>query len=182
VIGIGLAAVLFGLSTIPATAAPASPAKSAAAALLASESIPARRIPVDWFTPPLIGGDREFDGHGPRVFVTADLILASRSLRVRLSMDAIETTSDFTHAFGLSPDYLIYVPPTGQCIASVSRTTHDELTYTDTDHDVDNFPGQVVGSFVKSYSIVGDTSGDDAGVDTRFHINTFSFTVTIRAC
>jgi hypothetical protein len=182
-IGIGLVGVLFSLLTIPATAAPSSPAKPAAAAPLATVSIPARRIPAsDFFLPTWIGGDREFDGHGPRVFASATLLVASKSLKVRLFMDAIETKSDFTHARGTSPDYLIFVPAAGQCIVSVSKGTYDELQYTDNDTTLDNFSGQVVGSFVKSYSVIGDTAGDDAGVDTGFHINTFTFSVTTQAC
>jgi hypothetical protein len=180
-IAIGLMAVTSGLFAVPATAAPASPAKPAAAAPLATVSIPARRIPADWYLPPWIGGDREFDGNGPRVTASATLLVASRSLNVRLFMDAIETKSDWTHARG-SRDFLIYVPPSGQCITSVSRGVHDEIQYTDTDTTVDTFPGQVVGSFVNSYSFIGDTAGDDAGVDTSFHINTFTFSVTIQAC
>jgi hypothetical protein len=178
-----LAAVISGALAVPATAAPLPASESATPGPLAIETILARRIlPSGYFKPRHIGGDKEFDGHGPKVSATAELIVNSSSLSVRLFMDAVETKSDFTQARGYLPDYLIYRSPAGQCIAGVSRGTYDKIQYEDTDHTVDHFLGQVAGSFVSDYWLVGDTVGDDAGVATGMAIRTYTFTVTTRAC
>jgi hypothetical protein len=172
----GLAALLLGGAAVPAA--------SADAGTLALVSIPARRIPVDnRFIPPRVGGDAEFNGHGPDVLARGTLTgVGTSRLSVLIFMDAIETTSDFTHVRGTSQPFLIYVAPPGQCVVSVSRGTFDELRYRDNDHGVDTFPGQVTNSFVREWSIVGDTSGDEAGTETGAALSTFTFTANVQAC
>jgi hypothetical protein len=147
-------------------------------------TIPARSIPAEGrFIPPHTDGDREFNGHGPNVYALATLIgVGTGRLYVRLWMRATETTSDWTEAEGYSPYYLIYIAPAGQCVRSVSRGIHDEVRYRDTDHDVDTMTGQIVGSFVRSYSFVGDIVGEEAGTRTGMAIGTYSFTADVRAC
>ncbi len=118
------------------------------------------------------------------MFATADLVgVGTNKLSVRLFMDAREPVDDFTRARGTSPDYLIYVAPPGQCIFHVPpRGTHDELRYRDNDHDDDRFDRQVPGSFVHQWRVVGDTEGDDAGVDTGVAVGTFTLTLDVGPC
>jgi hypothetical protein len=188
-IGLGVAAVALGVTAAPAAAGQASAggAKPAAAApsLAVAVSIPARRIPVTGvYVPPRVGsGDADFAGHGPNLLADARLNgIGSNRLSVTIFVDATETESDFTHARGTSPQFVIYVAPTGQCIVSVNRGTFDELQYRDTDHDVDVFGGQVVGSFVQQWRAVGDTAGNEAGTRTGAAISTFTFTATVQPC
>jgi hypothetical protein len=97
-------------------------------------------------------------------------------------MHAKETQSDFTEAGGCSNPVVIFVAQPGQCLQSINRGTFDQLNYTDTDHDVDVFPGQVTGSFVQQWEVVGDTDGPEAGTKTRLQIVTKSITVTTFSC
>jgi hypothetical protein len=178
---IGMLAVLLGGGVAVPTAA-AEP--STDAGTLALVSIPARRVPVDgFFIPPKVGSaDAEFEGHGPDITASATLLVGSRQLRVQIFMDAIETVSDFTHAQGTSTPYLLYTAPAGQCIVSVSRGEFDEIEYIDSDHDNDIFPGQVTGSFVRTWTFVGDTAGSEAGTRTGAAVTTFAFTADVQRC
>jgi hypothetical protein len=189
VVGLGVAAVALGVTAAPAAAGQASTggAKRAAAgpSPAVAVSIPARRVPVTGFyIPPHIGaGDADFAGNGPDVLARANLTgIGTNRLSVTIFMDAIETQSDFTHAHGTSPQFLIYVAPAGQCITSVNRGTFDELRYRDTDHDVDVFGGQVAGSFIQQWRVTGDTAGNEAGTRTGAAISTFTFTATVLPC
>lgn len=185
-VGLGLAAVALGATAAPAAAAQAGSGTRAAAAPspAVAVSIPARHIPVTGlYIPPHVDGDREFAGHGPDILTRANLLgVGTNRLSVTIFMDAIETSGDHTRARGTSPEFTIYVAPAGQCIASVNRGTFEELQYRDTDHGVDVFPGQVVGSFVQQWRAVGDTDGDEAGKETGAAISTFTFTATVLPC
>jgi hypothetical protein len=173
----GLAAMLVAGLAVPATAA-------ADAGTFALVSIPARRIPVDnRYIPPRITGDADFAGHGPDILARGTLVgVGSNRLWVQIFMDARETTSDFTRARGTSQLFLIYVAPAGQCVRSVSRGTFEEIQYRDTDHAVDDFPGQVTNSFVRDWSFVGDTAGNEAGTRTGAALSTFTFTADVQPC
>lgn len=178
-IGIGLMAVLLGVVTAPSAAA--EPADVGTNALV---TISATRIPASgFFIPPRIGGDADFNGNGPDVFGSSRLFgVGTRQLRVQIFLDATETVSDFTRARGLSSRILIYEAPVGQCVVSVSRGDYDEITFRDTDHAVDNFTGQVSGSFVSGWSIVGDTTGNEAGTETGAAVTTFAMTANVQPC
>lgn len=175
----GALTVLLGVVAAPSAAA--EPADAGTRALV---SISAKRIPASGhYIPPRIAGDAEFDGHGPDIFASTRLFgVGTRQLRVQLFMDATETVSDFTRARGLSSRILIYEAPAGQCVTSVSRGDYDEITYRDTDHAEDHFAGQVSGSFVSDWWIIGDTSGDEAGTETGVAIQTFAMTANVQPC
>jgi hypothetical protein len=177
-------AAVVGLSVAPSAVASPGSAGQEGVGTLAAVVIPVKRIPVDnLFIPPRIGGDDEFNGHGPDVFANATLVgVGTNRLRVRIFMDAIETRSDFTHVRGTSPEFLIYVAPAGQCVRSVSRGTYEEIRYRDTDHDVDVFAGQVTDSFVRDWSFVGDIDGSEAGTRTGAALTTFSFVADVQPC
>ncbi len=177
----GTASLVLGALAVPAAA---SAAESGSPGTQATVTIPERRIPVDnRFIPPHVRGDREFDGHGPNVFGSATLVgVGTSRLSIRLFMEAVETTSDWTTARGSSPLYLIYVAPTGQCIKSVSVGTYEEIRYLDNDHAADVFNNQVVGSFVRQWNFMGDTGGDEAGTRTGVAITTRSFQANVQPC
>lgn len=186
VICVGLATVTLGVLATPSAAQEVKPTTAPAAGPAAVVTIPARRIPTDFrFVPPHVAGDREFNGNGPDVFARAFLngvVSHRRNLTVTLCMDAVETKPDRTRANGCSPEHLIYQAPLGQCIRSASRGVYDELRYRDTDHALDVFGGQVVGSFVSRWEAMGDTDGSEAGTRTGVSIFTSTFTVTTGAC
>ncbi|RSN52585.1 hypothetical protein DMH01_41145 [Amycolatopsis sp. WAC 04182] len=184
VLGIGAMTAVLGLSLAPAAIAAPGSAGQGGVGTFASVVIGAKRVPVDnRFIPPRVGGDAEFDGHGPDVFANAILVgIGSNRLAVRIFMDAIETTPDFTRARGTSPDFLIYVAPAGQCVLSVSRGGYEEIRYRDTDHAVDAFGGQVTDSFVSGWSFVGDTNSSEAGTRTGVALTTFSFVANVQPC
>lgn len=166
----------------PAAAAIGSASSAGAAAVLVPQTILGTRLPAaGYFIPPHTRGDREFNGHGPAVRVTAQLLLTSRNVRVRVAMFAQETMPDRTTADGIR-DYLLYTAPFGRCVTSTTIGPADELQYVDTDHAVDLFAGRDPYSFVRQYAVIGDTSGNDAGVDTGVAVSTKSFTVQTVAC
>ena len=182
-IGAALAVVASGVLAAPQAAA--APAGSTEVAASSTVILPAGRIPPSGrYIPPKVGsGDADFDGNGPHVEAWAQLFgIGTNQLQARIAMDAVETTSDFTHASGLSGWFLFFQAPAGQCIESVSRDMFEPISYTDTATDRDdNFPG-APGSFVSSWSFVGDTGGNEAGTRTGVVIFTPPMSVTYGPC
>lgn len=117
------------------------------------------------FIPAWVGGDREFDGHGPRVNVYTQIeVRNSNELWARLWMRARETQSDWTEASG-SADYLMYRDPQ---VTSIRRILSDSMSYSsyiDTDHADDVLE---MGEFelVNRFVCTGDTGGSEAGTRT----------------
>jgi hypothetical protein len=181
VIGVGVITVALGVLVAPSAAA-AAPAGSVGT--LAAVTIPAKVIPpAGRYIPPRVGGDAEFDGNGPDVFAQAFLHgVGTNRLSVQIFMDAIETIQDFTHARGFSPEYLIYVAPPGQCVRSVNLGTFEQIQYRDRNTDPDNFSGQVTGSFVQEWSLLGDTNGNEAGTRTGAALVTFDLIADVQPC
>jgi hypothetical protein len=181
VLGIMLMAAAVGFSAAPAAAQPTSPAGQTVTAAEQNALVPATRLPREGrFVPPHTEGDKEFEGHGPHIVVKAELNVGTKSLEVKLNMVAKETQWDGTTARGTERLDLYDALP-GRCIKSVNVGTHDQLEYTDTDHEVDVFPGQTR-SFVDVYEVVGDTPGDEAGSETGVAIFTKPFIVTTVSC
>jgi hypothetical protein len=125
-------------------------------------TIPETTLPQ--YYPPLVEGDREFDGNGPHVIVTVDLIISKNKIECTLYMRARETQSDWSTAEG-SQTTLIYEAAPGYFIKDVLIPTSDSLDYTDSNHDMDYFARGASG-LVKAYSAFGDTDGDDIGTYT----------------
>lgn len=134
-------------------------------------------------TPPRIAGDKDFAGHGPKVYAEAHLLIrgGGKRLVVQLYMQAAETREDHTTVQAYSPEYLIFQAPTGECVQGVSTGTYAEIDYVDDDHANDLLPG-LPGSFVSVWNVVGDTPGDEAGTETGVSIGTNSFAVFTVAC
>lgn len=177
-VGIGLIAL-----TLTMTGGQSATAATGQVAPLAVTTVPPLRVPPSGqFIPPLINGDADFAGHGPRVYAEAHLLVRDRKrLVVQLYMQGVETQPDRTTVQGYSPDYLIFFAPGAECIQSVSTGTYAEIIYTDTDHANDILPG-LTGSFVSVWNFVGDTSGNEAGSETGVSIGTNGFTVTTGPC
>lgn len=178
VVGIGLLALTFGLTTTPAATA-----STEQAAPLAVTNVPPLRVPASGqFLPEWINGDKDFAGHGPRVYAEAHLLVRDgKRLVVQFYMQGVETQPDRTTVQGYSVDYLIFQAPGTECIQSVSTGTYAEIIYTDTDHANDLLPG-LTGSFVSVWNFVGDTSGNEAGTETGVSIGTNGFSVTTAPC
>ena len=126
--------------------------------------------PITNFIPKHTRGDREFGGNGPKVFVQATLFNRGTHLDVLVYMKAEETKSDHTTAEE-SKMFRIYNAPVGLRIKRVIGDTSSFGGYTDNDHAPDPIDlGS--GDFVKQFLVTGDTSGNDAGTDTKInHIN-----------
>ena len=121
------------------------------------------------FVPPHTRGDREFGGHGPNVFVRAMLLNRGTYIDTDVYMRAKETKSDWTTAEG-SRVYRIYNVEPGWKIKRILTDTYSSASYTDNDHGVDTL---TLGSadLVRQFLVVGDTSGNDAGTDTKVSVN-----------
>jgi hypothetical protein len=111
--------------------------------------------------PDMIGGDREYAGHGPDVEARASLNLVNGvELNIGIYMHQRETTDDWSEA-ELQRDFFIYRAPAGRRITSIWNDTESAIFYTDTDHTVDQFfPPD---SLVQELRINGDTGGKDIG-------------------
>ena len=84
-------------------------------------------------------------------------------------MKAEETRSDWTTAEG-TLNRTVYAAPSGKDVKQIlSVPTTDNIFYTDNDHGADTFFRGSTG-LVNQYVFVGDTSGDDAGVDTKVDV------------
>jgi len=133
------------------------------------------------FIPPHTNGDQEYNGHGPLVTVTAFIYRDGTRLMLRLYMKAIETTQDWTTAegyevFDITPAGL---PVDREIINIVGATNYSMTPFTDTDHQIDviNAPS---GSLVLKCEIIGDSSGNDAGINTRVTVYFNPITLLLR--
>lgn len=120
------------------------------------------------FTPPHTRGDREYKGHGPQVWATAQWTHDDARVQVRLWMKAEETESDWTTAEGERIE-TYYTAPPGWRIESVLGATDSSAHYIDTNHNQDRIGGGPSGP-VKEFVFQGDRSGDDAGLYTGVEV------------
>ncbi len=131
--------------------------------------------------PQHIGGDREYGGHGPEVYVNVTLRRNSSRDKMELYtyMHQIETRADWSESefersftLGSAPAgrqfSLIWAPgPTGsyQWTSLGSATEYDsyELFYVDTNHSLDRFFPSGAKWWLQEVAANGDTSGNDIG-------------------
>ena len=124
-----------------------------------------RAAPLTEFIPPRTRGDSEFDGHGPRVRISVELLNRLTHIDALITMTAEETSSDWTTASGAQIQNVYPAPPNFRIENFVSAPSHF-VEYIDTDHAVDEKYGSPGGPVLK-YEIVGDSgSGQDAGFRT----------------
>lgn len=123
--------------------------------------------PIEYI-PPHTRGDREFDGHGPRIWCNVDVgVRNQREIWANVQMTARETRSDWTTAQGTEA-FRIYTHdrPIREIVSDQSSSAFFE----DSDHEEDvihNGGGELVREFV----FVGDTRGDEAGTRTGVVLN-----------
>ena len=115
------------------------------------------------FVPPLVGGDGEFKGHGPKVKVSARLSVRNGDeLWVHLTMHAKETKKDYTEVKG-SADYAVW--RTNKSILRIVSDTYSAASYRDTDHADDTLTLSE-GELIREFVCVGDTKGSEGGSRT----------------
>lgn len=133
--------------------------------------------------PPHTNGDREFDGHGPKMI--AHFFLKHDGLKVfaQVYLFAQETKSDWTTASGYSQWIEIYTAPSGYRINKIKDPTAyynilrstSGVDYVDTNHE-DHEIETVVGRA----TLAGDTDGSEAGSKTKITLKLKTFTVEIQ--
>ncbi len=115
------------------------------------------------YIPPHTRGDRDFGGHGPRIWCNVDVnVRNQREIWANVQMTARETRSDWTTAEGTEA-FRIYTH-TAPILEIVSDQS-SSVFYEDHDHEEDvihNGGGELVREFI----FVGDTRGDEAGTRT----------------
>ena len=132
--------------------------------------------------PDHIGGDREFDGHGPNVTARATLETrnSNKEIWVKLYLHAKETRSDWTEAEG-EWDRHLWTVPSGRTIVSILSDMSSTTSYTDDDHDLDR-PAVAGGTLVQRFEIMGDTGGNDVGhcTDDDVYMNVYFNTIRVK--
>lgn len=142
------------------------------------------------FYPPHVGGDREFDGHGPDVFHRIQIFVENKRIWTRITMTAIETKKDWTKADGYK-DFDLYFPPAGQSIVGCDTVPvsvgggafydypiGDRYLYTDSNKLEDCFPIGEQGP-IRRICCMGDASGDDAGIKTYMKVEFNAFKIRL---
>jgi hypothetical protein len=118
------------------------------------------------FAPPHVGGDAEFSGNGPSVYVKVRFSIRDNSLVYSMYFKARETKSDWTEASGWSSPRTAYTAPAGMRIDSLPKSEYELLITTMSGHDSKAFVtplGRV--------TVWGDTRGNDAGVYTKIKLD-----------
>jgi hypothetical protein len=140
--------------------------------------------------PPWVGGDRDFDGHGPSMEIRANTVIGSVSasdgqhgtLSVKIFVDARETTADWTRATG-EVTREIYRAPVGWFVQRpLPFASSDSRWFTDSDWGQDDIPPGRADSFVSEYHVIGDREGDEAGTWTRVWVETEPMTLRLSTC
>jgi hypothetical protein len=124
--------------------------------------------------PDHIGGDREFNGHGPNVNCWAKLeIRNQRQVWVKVYLHAKETKSDWSECEG-SWEKLLYECEPDWTIRRILTDMTSEASYTDTDHSLDA-PSVDGGYLVRRFEVMGDTDDKDIGncTDDDVYMNVY---------
>ncbi|WP_437653644.1 hypothetical protein [Sorangium sp. So ce1182] len=160
---------------VPADATAEQPASSAAlidttvaeaeaeGAAVAYSSTVTFNAETPFYIPPRVGGDSDFSGNGPSVYLITGLHLVNgNEVWATVHIDAKETKSDWTQATGTGWFHLYTAP---REITAIFAQPFMEHKYVDTDHDRDIF-GFPAGYLVSRLEYVGDTKGNEAGSRT----------------
>ncbi len=128
----------------------------------------------------LLGGDREFNGHGPEIYAWIKLnIVNKRMVEAEVFMHARETVADWSETQGTWKK-ILYTAPAGYEITGIVSGKYSEVKYISRP-GVNAFSpaglvqalGNVHGAnvpfkddgLVTRWNIVGDTGGDDISTD-----------------
>ncbi len=127
------------------------------------------------YTPPHKGGDADYNGHGPDINIGVRFFYTDKQVYLYVWMSARETQSDWTDVYGWSGQHIVYNAPIGWHIKGIEGPINFDniIDITDNGHD-DHIINKTLGQF----TIVGDTSGDEAGTETSVDIN-FSYPIPI---
>ncbi len=113
--------------------------------------------------PVLVGGDKEFDGHGPNIDFEISLFIAgvnSDQIWYKIKFHLKETTSDWSEANYETSKHFYSIPSSKKLIRIVSKNISN--SFEDLDHKVSIFNYST--TFVASkIEILGDTSDNDIG-------------------
>ena len=135
----------------------------------------------------LLGGDREFGGHGPEIWAWIKLkIVDKKYIDAQVYMHARETTSDWSETDGTWTKR-IYTAPAGFQISAILSGNYSEVHYV-SKPGVNAFSpaglAQALGGargadvpfkddgLVRRWNIVGDTGGGDISDDDNPHDDT----------
>jgi hypothetical protein len=135
----------------------------------------------------LLGGDREFDGHGPEIWAWVKLdIVDKKYINATVYMHARETVSDWSETEGTWTKRL-YTAPAGYEITGIMSGKYSEVHYISKPGVKSFTPAgltQAVGGakgidvpfkddgLVTRWNIVGDTGGTDISEDNNPHDDT----------
>ncbi|SMO34337.1 hypothetical protein SAMN06265379_101149 [Saccharicrinis carchari] len=111
-------------------------------------------------------GDKEFDGHGPRMYCSVTLINEGNRVRAKVYATASETTSDWTYG-KMQRFYTLYNVDPGYVIEDIVSPTFASYSYTDRNHAKDVHAGS---GPVQKFILNGDGPGDDIGRNTKVEI------------
>jgi hypothetical protein len=113
-------------------------------------------------------GDQDFKGNGPRIESSARIYVANGQLRVRICMTAKEITEDWTTASECSDRVLYDGNAEGRPVIGIAtnQDTSSEYNGVDNDEEVIVTESKDDNELVKSFEVMGDTQGADAGVST----------------
>jgi len=111
-------------------------------------------------------GDREFDGHGPTMYCSVTLLNKGNKVDARIYVTAAETKSDWSYA-KKDQVFTIYNADPGYVIENIVSPTFASQSYTDNDHNLDEFAGS---GPVQKFIFNGDGSGNDIGTNTKVTI------------
>ena len=124
------------------------------------------------FQPPRVGGDDEFDGHGPRIQIQTDVIADGTILRPYVNAIFEETRSDFTTFAGILDGGSIDVSQRypGFVIDAILSDNQDILETIDVSLHSDQEISLDSNELVRKYNIRGDRGGNDQpSVDLSFN-------------
>lgn len=135
----------------------------------------------------LLGGDREFGGHGPEIWAWIKLrVVNKKMIYADVYLHARETTSDWSETEG-NWSKIIYTAPAGTEILNIETGVYSEVHYV-SKPGVNAFSPkglvQAIGGakgtdvpfkddgLVSRWNIVGDTGGDDISTDDNCNDDT----------
>lgn len=129
--------------------------------------------PIENICPNRNGGDKEFDGNGPSVKISATLEVRGNSLVAVINFRAKETKSDYTSCTHRLERVLVTIDGDKFDRIEILSGKKSEASYIDTNHDLDS-PNVANGNLVEKFEIMGDTGGDDVGNctddDTKYSV------------
>jgi hypothetical protein len=139
---------------------------------------PIRYEAQGWFIPRHVpnGGDADFKGHGPNVWLKVQLYIkpqAPNEVWALVEMQAVETKRDWTTAAGVTHVRVAtFARPITQIVTptQLGNLVNGELkpafVYTDTNHNLDTINNPCACGVINRAHFVGDMRGREAGTRT----------------